>query len=228
MTSRLPLVPLASPQRRARRWALATLAAASLAGALSACAPLLIGGAAVGGAMMYSDRRTSGAQLEDQGIELKGAARVKEAIGERGRVSVTSFNRTVLLTGEVPTEADKAAVEAAIARLENVRSLLNELAIGPATSLIDRSNDALITSKVKASYVDARDIFANAYKVVTERGIVYLMGRVTDREADRGVAIARGVSGVVKVVKAFEIITEAELAQTVPKEAPKAASSPAR
>lgn len=230
MTSRTSLLPdkaaTRSP-RTVRRVALAVLACASLSGALSGCA-LLIGGAAVGSALVYSDRRTSGAQLEDQGIELKGAARVKEAIGERGRVSLTSFNRTVLLTGEVPTEADKAAVDAAVSKLENVRSLLNELAVGPATSLVDRSNDALITSKVKASYVDARDIFANAYKVVTDRGIVYLMGRVTEREADRGVAIARGVSGVVKVVKAFEIISEAELAQTVPKNssAP-AASSPA-
>ncbi|WP_428421005.1 BON domain-containing protein [Methylibium sp.] len=225
MTSRL--TPSPSTRSMVLRVALAALVGTSLAGALGGCA-LLIGGAAVGSAMMYSDRRTSGTQIEDQGIELKGATRIKETIGERGRVSLTSFNRTVLLTGDVPTEADKTAVEAAIARLENVRSTLNELVVGPALSLGDRSNDALITSKVKASYVDARDIFANAYKVVTDRGVVYLMGRVTDREADRGVAIARGVSGVVKVVKAFEIITEAELAQTVPKEAPKTSPSPAR
>ena len=192
----------------------AALAALVLAGALAGCAPLLIGGAMAGGAVLYADRRTSGTQIEDQGIELKARSRIKEAIGERGHVNVTSFNRTVLITGEVPSEADKAAVEAAIARMENVRSTLNELVIGFPSSLIDRSNDSLITSKVKASYVDARDIFANAYKVVTERGVVYLLGRVTQREADRGVSIARGVAGVQKVVKAFEIITEEELART--------------
>lgn len=204
------------------------LAVALLSGALSACAPLLIGGAAVGSAMVYADRRTSGAQLEDQGVELKAGPRVREAIGDRGHVNVTSFNRTVLLTGEVPTEADKAAAEAAVTKLENVRATLNELVVAPNSSLVDRSNDALITSKVKASYVDAKDIFANAYKVVTERGVVYLMGRVTDREADRGVAIARGVSGVSKVVKAFEIITEDELAGYRSKTAPPASPTPAR
>lgn len=204
------------------------LAVALLSAALSACAPLLLGGAAVGGAMVYADRRTSGAQLEDQGVELKAGPRIREAIGERGHVNVTSFNRTVLLTGEVPTEADKAAAEAAITKLENVRATLNELVVAPNSSLVDRSNDALITSKVKASYVDAKDIFANAYKVVTERGVVYLMGRVTEREADRGVAIARGVSGVTKVVKAFEIITEDELAGYRTRTAPPASPTPAR
>lgn len=225
MTSRTSLVSLARGRAALRRATLVALAAASLGGALGGCA-LMIGGAAVGSALVYSDRRTSGAQLDDQGIELKGANRIKETIGERGRVSVTSFNRTVLLTGDVPTEADKAAVEAAVTRIENVRAVLNELVIGPSPSLGDRSNDALITSKVKASYVDARDIFASAYKVVTERGVVYLMGRVTEREADRGVAIARGVSGVAKVVKAFEIITEAELAQV--RESSKPAAAPAQ
>lgn len=214
--------------RRAVSVLSSTLAVATLIGALSGCAPLLIGGAAVGGALVYADRRTSGAQLEDQAIELKAGPRIREAIGDRGRVGITSFNRTVLLTGEVPTDADKAAAEAAIAKLENVRATLNELVVAPNSSLVDRSNDALITSKVKASYVDAKDIFAGAYKVVTERGVVYLMGRVTEREADRGVAIARGVSGVTKVVKAFEIITEDELAGYRSRPAPPASPTPAR
>lgn len=207
---------------------LTLLAAALLTGALGACAPLLIGGAAVGGAMVYADRRTSGAQLEDQAVELKAGPRIREVIGDRGHINVTSFNRTVLLTGEVPTDADKAAAEAAITKLENVRATLNELAVGPNSSLVDRSNDALITSKVKASYLDAKDIFANAYKVVTERGVVYLMGRVTEREADRGVAIARGVAGVSKVVKAFEIITEDELAGYRTRQSAAPAPAPSR
>ena len=136
---------------------------------------------------------------------------------------MTSFNRVLLLTGEVPTEADKAAVAAALTKLENVKGLLDELAVAPSSSLLDRSNDALITSKVKASYVDAKDLFANAFKVVTERGVVFLMGRVTEREALRAVEIARGVGGVKKVVRAFEILTEAELAQVQPPTSPPAA-----
>ena len=194
-----------------------SLAAAT---ALTACAPLLIGGAIVGSSMVVTDRRTSGTQVDDQSIELKSLKRVSEAIGDRGSVSVTSYNRLVLITGAVPTEADKAAVEQAIARIENVRSVINELGVGATASIGNRSNDTLLTSKVKASMVDAKDVQVNAYKVVTERGIVYLMGRVTEREAGRAADIARGVSGVQKVVKVFEIVSEGELAETQPKTAP--------
>lgn len=183
---------------------------------LSACAPLLIGGAALGTAMMVTDRRTSGAQVDDQAIELKSITRINETIGERGRASVTSFNRVALITGEVPNEADKAAVEQAITRIENVRSVVNELAVAPASSLGTRSNDTLLTSKVKASLIDAKDLQANAFKVVTERGVVYLMGRVTEREANRASDVARGISGVRKVVRVFEVVSEAELAGTQP------------
>ena len=112
----------------------------------------------------------------------------------------------------MPTEADKAAVELAVARVENVRSVVNELAIGSASSIGNRSNDTLLTSKVKASMVDAKDVLTNAYKVVTERSVVYLMGRVSEREAVRATDIARGVGGVTKVVRVFEIVSEAELA----------------
>jgi len=193
---------------------LATLATTTL---LGACAPLLIGGAMVGGSLMVIDRRTSGAQIEDQGIEMKSLTRVSEAIGDRGHVSTTSYNRLVLITGEVPTEADKAAVELAVARIENVRSIVNELAITSASSLGTRSNDTLLTSKVKASMVDTKDLQTNAFKVVTDRGVVYLMGRVTEREAARAAEVARGVSGVHKVVRVFEIVSEGELAETQPK-----------
>ena len=188
------------------------LAAAS---ALSACAPLLIGGAMVGGSMMAVDRRTSGAQVEDQAIELKSINRVREVIGSAGHVNVTSYNRQVLLTGEVPAEADKAAIEQAIGRTENLRVIFNEMAAMAPSSLTSRSNDTLLTSKVKASLVDAKDVISTAYKVVTERSVVYLMGRVTEREATRGADIARGVAGVEKVVKVFEIVSEAELAGQV-------------
>ena len=184
---------------------------------LSACAPLLIGGAIWGGTMVVSDRRTSGTQIDDQAVELKSVRRIADVIGDRGHVNVTSYNRLVLLSGEVPTEADKAAVEQAVARIDNVRSIVNELTLAAPSSLAARSNDTLMTSKVKASMVDAKDVQANAYKVVTERGVVYLMGRVTEREANRAADIARGVSGVQKVVKVFDVVSEGELADTQPK-----------
>ena len=189
--------------------------------ALTACAPLMMGGAMLGGTLMATDRRTSGAQVEDQAIELKTMNRIRDAVGDRGHVSTTSYNRVVLITGEVPSEADKTAVEQAVQRVENVRSTVNELEIAGSSSLASRSSDAIVTSKVKASFVDAKDIFANSFKVVTERGVVYLMGRVTEREATRAVEIARGVSGVQKVVRLFEILTEAELADLSPKPLPK-------
>lgn len=197
---------------------LAGLAAATL---MSACAPLLLGGAVVGTSMVVTDRRTSGTQLEDQANELKANTRVREAVGERGHVNTTSYNRIVLLTGEVAAETDKVAVEQAVAKIEGVRSVVNELAVMGSSSLASRSNDAVLTSKVKASFIDAKDVFANAIKVTTERSTVYLMGRVTEREANRASDIARGVPGVQKVVKVFEVITEAELTDLQPKQAQK-------
>ena len=190
----------------------ALLAAAS---ALSACAPLLIGGAMFGGTMMAVDRRTSGSQVEDESIELKGMARAREVLGNTGHVNITSYNRQVLITGEVPTEADKAALETAMARTDNLRAIVNELAVMSNSSIGSRSNDTLITSKVKASLVDARDLLSSAFKVVTERSVVYLLGRVTEREATRAGEVASGVPGVEKVVRVFEIISEDELAGKV-------------
>jgi len=190
----------------------AMLAAAT---ALSACAPLLLGGAMFGGTMMAMDRRTSGAQVEDQGIELKGGARAREVLGGTGHVNITSYNRQVLLTGEVPSENDKAAVEAAVGRTDNIKAIVNELAVMPNSSIGGRSNDTLITSKVKASLVDAKDLISTAFKVVTERNVVYLLGRVTEREATRAGEVASGVPGVEKVVRVFDIISEDDLAGKV-------------
>ena len=190
------------------------LAALTIVAALPACAPLIVGGAMVGGSLMAIDRRTSGAQVEDQSIELKGAARVRE-LATLGSVNLTSYNRMVLISGEVPTEPDKARVEEALLKLENVRSVVNELAVQPNSSLSDRSRDALTSGKVKATLIDAKDMQAHAVKVVTERGIVYLMGLVTEREANRASDIARSVPGVQKVVRVFEVISEEELAGTL-------------
>jgi osmotically-inducible protein OsmY len=199
----------------------ALLAALAAASAFSGCAPLVIGGAMVGGSMMAVDRRTSGVQVDDQSIELKSIRRINEVMGDRGFVSVTSYNRVVLLTGQVPTDADKTTVEQAVSRIEGVRSIVNELALTPSVAtFINHSNDTLITSKVKASLIDAKDVQSGAFKVITERSVVYLMGRVTEREATRAADVARGVSGVQKVVRVFEVVTEAELAELVPKPAP--------
>ena len=193
-----------------RRFVAAALLASSTL--LTGCAPLLIGGAAVGGMMVYSDRRTSGTQLEDQSIEMKAANRARDIVGDRGHVNATSYNRVVLITGEVPTEAERAAVEKSIVQVENVKSTVNELAVMGPTSMTARSNDTVLSSKVKATFVDAKDLQSNAFKVVTERGTVYLMGRVTEREGDRATELARSVAGVQRVVRVFEFLSEAELA----------------
>jgi osmotically-inducible protein OsmY len=213
---------------------LMVLAAAALAGSLSACAPLMIGGAAVGTMMAY-DRRTSGAQVEDEGIELHGASALREAFGDRAHINITSYNRQVLLTGEVPREQDKQTAQQAISRVENVKSVVNELAVMLNTSLAKRSNDTLITGKVKASLVDNRNLSVSAFKVVTERGVVYLMGRVTQREADLATQITRNINGVQRVVRLFEIITDDEarrlqpsLGGSAPALAPGPAPAPAR
>lgn len=184
---------------------------AAAAGVLQGCAAVVVGGA-IGSALVVTDRRTAGTQLEDQNIEFKSSTRIRETIGERGHLSVTSYNRVLLLTGEVNTEEDRKAVEAALAKIENVQSVVNETAVIGNSSLTSRSNDALITTKVKATYVDAKDIQANTIKVVTERATVFLMGRVTEREANRAAELARGVPGVQKVVRVFELMSEAELA----------------
>ncbi len=178
---------------------------------LSGCAAIVVGGA-VGTALIVTDRRTAGTQLEDQNIEFKALTRIRESVGDRGHINTTSYNRLVLLTGEVASDADRSALEQAIGRIEGVRSVVNELAVMGASSMTARSNDTILTSKVKASFIDAKDLQAGALKVVTERGVVYLMGRVTEREANRATDLARGVSGVQKVVKVFEMLTEAELA----------------
>jgi osmotically-inducible protein OsmY len=204
-------------QAPSRRFLTGALSALAVVSALSGCAPLVVGSAVMGG-MVATDRRTSGAQLDDEGIELRSANRLREALGERGHVNVTSYNRQVLLTGEVPSEQDRQLVERTVSGVDNVRSIINELGVLGNTSLTQRSSDALITGRVKASMVDAQDIFANAFKVVTERGAVYLMGRVTQREADRATELTRSVSGVQRVVRVLEIISDADLQRTLPQQ----------
>ncbi|MBB3222263.1 BON domain-containing protein [Pseudoduganella umbonata] len=195
-----------------------------LMSSLSGCVGLVVGGA-VAGTMAASDRRTFGAQTEDKTIGVKASTRLRNILDDTGHVNVNAFNRKVLITGEVPDQAKKDAVEREVKAIEGVQSVTNELAIAGPASYTSRSNDALLTTKVKASLVDAKDISANSFKVITERGEVYLMGRVTQFEANRATEIARGVSGVTKVVRVFEYISEEEYKQYQTTPAPAQASN---
>lgn len=210
------------------RLPLASLAAALLASALAGCAPLVVGGVAAGATMMMTDRRSSGAQIDDETIELRASSRLSDAFGDRAHINVASYNRQVLLTGEVPSEAAKQQAEQLVARVDSVRGVINELAVMAPTTLPQRSGDVLITGKVRASFVDAADLQATAFRVVTERGTVYLMGRVSPREAERATNIARQINGVQRVVRAFEILTPEEMRQAgMPASAGGAAPTPA-
>jgi len=190
-----------------------TLAASVLS--LSACFPLVLGGA-VTGALVASDRRTSGIVVEDNTIQLKAGNRLDDNIGDRAHINVTSYNRQVLLTGEVPSEQDKALAEKVASGVENVRNVVNELAVLGNSTLSQRSSDTLVTSRVRANLLDTRDLYPSAFKITTERGTVYLMGRVTQREANRATEVVSGTSGVQRVVRILEIISEDELARMAP------------
>ena len=185
------------------RAACAALASAVLVVSLSGCAAAVVGGAAVGG-MMALDRRTVGTQVDDEVIELRAGNRIHGIYGDKVHVNVTSYNRQVLLTGEVPSAEVRDADEKTVAAEQNVRSVVNDLAVMPNSTIGQSSNDTFITGKVRASLVDAKDLSANSFKVVTERNVVYLMGRVSQREAGRATAIARGITGVSKMVREFE------------------------
>lgn len=195
------------------RLAASILGVAALAATVSACAPLMVGGAAMTGAVVATDRRSSGAQLDDQGIELRAANRLRDAMGSRARISVTSYNRRALLTGEVANERDKALAYEIVAKTDNVASVFNELDITNSPTFKEKAEDTLLTGRVKAGLVDTKNLSANSFKVVSERGSVFLMGRVTQREADQATEVARTTKGAQRVVRLFEIITEEELAR---------------
>ena len=192
------------------RYLLGALAAAAIAVALGGCAAAVVGGAVAGG-MVATDRRSTGAQVDDQNIELRASSSLSGTFGERAHINVTSYNAQVLITGEVLTEQDKQQAQQIVGKVPGVRSVVNELGVMPVTSFSQRSEDSLITAKVKASMVDASDVFGTLFKVVTERSTVYLMGRVTQAEANRATEIARSTSGVQRVVRVLEIVTEAQL-----------------
>ncbi len=185
----------------------------------SAVLPFLggcFGAAVVGagaGALMLADRRPADTQVADQAIEVRATSRIGEKLGDRVHVDVTSYGRTVLLTGEVPDAATRAEVEKVVGGVPNVKAITDEVQIAGASSFASRSNDAYITSKVKARFVDANRFPPTVVKVVTEDGVVYLLGLVTQREADAAVEIARTTGGVKKVVRAFEYVSEEQARQ---------------
>jgi osmotically-inducible protein OsmY len=176
---------------------------------LQGCFPVVAAGA--GGAVLSAlDRRTSGTQVEDEGIELRAGARLREKLGNRANVSVTSYNRNVLLTGQVADAATRSEAETIVGGVPNVRGISNETEIAGVSSLTQRSSDAVITSKVKARVLDSQRVSANHVKVVTETSKVYLMGLLTESEAQAAKDVAASTSGVSKVVAIFEIITPEE------------------
>ncbi len=219
-----PFANIARFAPQARRIGAAALLGAIVTTQLSACFPLAAAGIAVG-TLAATDRRTLGAQADDKSISLRAESRIKERYGNRAHVNVNAYNRKVLLTGEVPDAAARVEVESIVASVENVLSTVNETVVAPITPMSARTNDALITGQVKAAFVDAKDLFANSIKVVTERNVVYLMGRVTQREGNRAGEITRTLRGVQKVVKVFDYITEQELASMQTQSAPSSSAS---
>ncbi len=196
-------------------WRIGLMAAAALmiSTQLTGCFVPVVAGVVGVGAYSATDRRSLGAQADDKVIAARVDSRIADAVSDRSHVNVNVFNRKVLLTGEVPDRATKDQAEAIAKSVDNVASVVSDLEIGGMTPASNRNNDAYLTTKVKAELVSRKDLFANAYKVVTEKSIVYLMGRVTRSEGDAAAEAARSVSGVQKVVKVFDYLTDAELAQ---------------
>jgi len=186
------------------RYLIMSLALAALP-LVNGCAPILVGGAAATGAMVGVDRRTVGTMAEDQGIEVKAANRIRQKFGD-AHINVTSFNRRVLLTGEIGSAAAKTAAGQIAQAVENVREVFNELQVAGNTALSARANDSYLTSKVKTRFVDAQKFNALHVKVVTENGVVYLMGLVKRQEADAATELARTTGGVQKVVRVLEYL----------------------
>ena len=189
------------------------LALVLLLALLPACAPMIMVGGAATGVLVAEDRRSTGTLVDDQNIEVKAGIQVNRQHRDLVHINITSYNRNVLLTGEAPTAAVRADIEKIVAGIENVRGVVNEIAVAGASSFGTRTNDSYITSKVKAGFVTAQKFYPGHVKVVTESGVVYLLGKVLRQEADDATEIARGVGGVQKVVRVFEYVV---LAPTPP------------
>jgi len=209
------------------RSAVLPLVVALLAVSLQGCIEMAVVGAGAA-ALSAVDRRATGAQIDDEGIELRATNRVSERFGDKVHVNITSFNRSVLVTGEVPDAKAKVEIEKIISSTPNVRGVTNDLQVAGGSSLSSRASDATITGKVKARFLDANRFNTLLVKVVTEASVVYLMGIVTESEAAAAVEVARTTGGVRKVVKVFEYCkpTDAACAPRKPKaEEPKKSGS---
>lgn len=211
-------VPAVTISRNGLRRPLASLAlCAAVVLTLQGCIGLVVGGAVMS-TLAATDRRTLGSQADDTTIKLKGEGRANKIAGDMGRVAVTSFNRKVLLTGEVKSQQMKDEVTLQIKTIDNIQSIENDLVVAPVSSFGARSNDTLITGKVRATFIDTKDLYVNAIKVHTDRGVVYLMGRVTQREGKLAAEVARNAAGnIKKIVKLFEYISDDELKDLVAK-----------
>ena len=187
----------------------ALLLGATVLPALQGCFPIVAAGVTTG-VLATMDRRSVGTQTEDETIEWKAAARVREKFGDKVHLNFTSYDRKVLLTGEVPSDETKAEVESIVTAVPNVQSAYNEIIVGPISSYVDRSNDSFITTKVKSRSVDNGKFNPVHAKVVTEAGIVFMLGMLTQPEADAAINVARTTSGVKKVINLLEIITPAK------------------
>jgi osmotically-inducible protein OsmY len=203
------------------------LSAAVLVGGLSACAPLVIGGAFFGTVNVATDRRTAETQLVDEAIELRVFNRLITSTNNKGRVSAVSYGRRVLLLGEVPTAEDKVMAERVAASVDNVQRVISELKVMPNATVSQRSEDALITKKIQAALIGAKDLNSNAFKITTNQSTVYVLGVVTSREADRAIGIARTTTGVKQVVNMVDLISEATLQSLQPTSPGAAPTGPA-
>ncbi|CAM5182566.1 BON domain-containing protein OS=Castellaniella defragrans (strain DSM / CCUG 39792 / 65Phen)OX=1437824 GN=BN940_03351 PE=4 SV=1 [Castellaniella denitrificans] len=179
--------------------------------ALSGCGLFVVGGAAATSAAVATDRRTAGEQVDDQTIELRVSSEMDKAFGDKARISGTSYAGRLLLVGDVPTEADRQRAETIARGITKVRSVDNYIRVGDITPLSVRTNDTWLTSKVKSQLVATENVPFRTIKVTTERGVVYLMGKVTDEEGRRAAAATSGISGVNKVVKLFTIVARETL-----------------
>ena len=205
-----------TPKSPMFRIAATGLSAAIVLGGLSACAPLLVGGAFFGSIKVATDRRTAETQLVDEAIELRAFNRLRESLKDYGRVTVVSYGRRVLLLGEVPTAETKAVAERAVASVDNVQKVINELKVMPVVPLNQRSEDVVITSRIRSVILNSKDLVSNAFNITTNVSVVYVMGVVTQREADRVIDIARTSPGVKQVVNLLDLITDADLARIQP------------
>lgn len=186
------------------------LAIAAATSLLSACAPIVVGGAAAGTAVVATDRRTSGTQLEDQNIAFKVEHAMSQKFGDTARINADSYEGRVLLTGDAPSEAVKEQATGVAKGVENVKTVFNQINVGPLASFGTRSNDTWITSKVRNTLLSTKFVPSGSISITTDRGVVYLQGKVTQTEGEYAANAVAGLSGVVRVVKLFDTISRDE------------------